>query len=93
MRDDTGEAPGASSQATAAASNTDREATKAPDATSEAPPGGKSADRHAKGACLACDKQFRVAEGLRHRNTRRGCPPQVRCCTCKLANDAHYAAL
>ena len=38
MRNDTGEAQGASSQATAAAGNNGCEATKTPDATSEAAP-------------------------------------------------------
>ena len=68
--------------------------TKTPYATSKAAPGGKPVvDNHAEGACLACGKQFSVPGGLRHRNTRRRWPPQVRCRTCKLTNDAHYAAL
>ena len=93
MRDDTGEAPGASSQATATAGNTDCEATKNPGATSEAGTGGgKPTDRHAGGACLACGKQLCVPGVHRRRNTRRGWPPQVQCRTCNLSNDVHYTA-
>ena len=92
MRNDTGEAPATSGQAPAAG-NTSCEATNTPDAPSEADPADKPADKHAKGACLACGKQFHVPEHLRRRNARRGWPPQVRCHPFKLANDAHYAAL
>ena len=92
MWNDTGEAA-TSSQAPAAAGNTSCEATKTPDATSGVGPAGKPADNRAEGACLACGKQFRVPESLRRRNARRGWPPQMQYRTCKLANDAHYAAL
>jgi len=92
VRNDTGEAPATRGQALAAG-NTSRKATNTPDAPSEASPADEPADRHAKGACLACGKQFHVPEHLRRRNAHRGWPPQVRCHPCKLANDAHYAAL
>ena len=77
----------------AAAGNTSCEATKTPDATSGADPAGKPADKHPESTCLACGMQCRVPESLRRRNARRGWPPQVRCRTCKLTYDAHYAAL
>ena len=92
MRNDTGEAPATSGQAPAAG-NTSCEATNTPDAPSEAGPADKPADKHAKGTCLVCGKQLNAPEHLRRRNALRGLPPQVRCRPCKLANDAHYAAL
>ena len=63
MRNDTGEAPATSSQAPAVG-NTSSEATNTPDAPSEAGPAYKPADKHAKGACLACGKQFHVTNKL-----------------------------
>ena len=92
VRSATGEAPATGGQAPAAG-NPSCEATNTPDAPSEAGPADKPADSCAKGACLACGKQFHVPENLRRRNARRGWPPQVRCHPYKLANDAHYAAL
>ena len=93
VRNNTGEAPATSSQAPAAAGSTIWEATKTPDATSGADPAGEPAAKHSEGACLASGKQLRVPERLRRRNAHRGWPPQVRCRTCRLANDTHYAAL
>jgi len=92
VRSATGEAPATGGQAPAAG-NTSCEATNTPNAPSEADPADKPADKHSKGACLACGKQFHVPGHLRHRNARRGWPPQVRCHPCKLVNYAHYAAL
>ena len=91
MRNNNGEVPTTSSQAPAAG-NTSCEATNPPGAPIEAEPAYKPADKHAKGVCLACGKQFHVPESLRRRKAHRGWPPQVRCRPCKLANDAHYTA-
>ena len=86
------EAPATNSQMPVTG-NTSWEATNPPDKPGEAEPAYKPVNEHAKGACLACGKQFRLPEHLRRRNAHRGWPPQVRCRPCKLANDAHYAAL
>ena len=85
-------APATGGQAPAAGS-TSCEATNTPDAPGEADPADKSADKRAEGVCLACSKQLHVPENLRRRNALRGWPPHARCRPCKLANDAHYAAL
>ena len=103
VRNDTGEAPAASSQVPAeapatssqmpVAGDTSCETTNTPDPPGEAGPAYKPATELAKGACLACGKRFRVPDILRRQNAHRGWPPQVRCHPCKLANDAYYAAL
>ena len=56
-------------------------------------PADRPADERAKGTCLACGEPPCVPECLCRRKPNHEWPPHVRCRPCKLANDAHYAAL